>query len=591
MRSKAPRSAPQAPLVGYVDVFGHSSGAGGWLFSGWVSRPPTLEASAPVEFAAHYEKEVCRGRATLVFYQRKDVDQNSIGLVAYMAGSSGSADSLKSIAFSLDGVSYRAETGHFTARLPDQDIVDRVRSTLATQAVGHQDRERLLALTARAVFTGQDTLASLSDTVLLEVDEAILCPPDGVLLKGWLQCAPGALRRIRVRSGPLSGELNLVDALRVDRPDVVAAVAPHYGFTDIRCGFIGFVPAAASAREAVYLEVELQNGEVGFKGLQPSKRTGVEAIKRILERVEVGPDEIDAAFDKTLGPAVGAIHHAQRQIPVSVRELAFGEVPASPRASIIVPLYGRIDFVEYQMALFSRGWDAGRNEILYVLDDPAKRRELEILARSLYGRFRIPFRLLLLDANVGFAAANNLGLRAARGEVVCFLNSDVFPITDRWLERLVTGLDRNPDLGVIGARLLFEDGSVQHEGCHYRTLSEFGDWTFVEHRNKGLRPDASVDIRRHEAITGACMVMRRSLAAELGGFDEAFIVGDFEDSDLCLKVRARGLACAVDLAVHLHHLERQSQHSPGDAWRMNLTLYNAWIHQRRWFPAVPRERR
>jgi GT2 family glycosyltransferase len=253
---------------------------------------------------------------------------------------------------------------------------------------------------------------------------------------------------------------------------------------------------------------------------------------------------------------------------------------------VVIPLYRRIDFVEYQMALLSRCWDATQHEILYVLDDPAKRRELEILGRSLYERFRIPFRLLLLEANVGFSAANNVGLRAARGEFVCFLNSDIFPITDRWIERLVAGLQRNPDLGIIGARLLFEDGSVQHEGCYYRTLSEYGHWTFIEHLNKGLRPEPVEGIQRREAITGACMVMRRVLAEELGGFDESFIIGDFEDSDLCLKAKARGLACAVDMAVHLYHLERQSQGSAGEAWRMNLTLYNAWIHQRRWFPAA-----
>jgi len=81
------------------------------------------------------------------------------------------------------------------------------------------------------------------------------------------------------------------------------------------------------------------------------------------------------------------------------------------------------------------------------------------------------------------------------------------------------------------------------------------------------------------------MVMSRSLAEELGGFGEEYIIGDFEDSDLCLKAKARGLSCAVDMSVQLYHLERQSQGSPNDGWRMNLTLYNAWVHQRRWLKA------
>ena len=70
------------------------------------------------------------------------------------------------------------------------------------------------------------------------------------------------------------------------------------------------------------------------------------------------------------------------------------------------------------------------------------------------------------------------------------------------------------------------------------------------------------------------------------GFDEAFIVGDFEDSDLCLRLKEKGLRCAVDLDVSMHHLERQSQSSSDQLWRMNLTLHNAWVHEKRWGQAL-----
>jgi GT2 family glycosyltransferase len=576
------RSQAPAPFSGYVDIFGYSSAAGGWLFNGWVSRPLNLKQLEPVEFLAQYEKSQCWGRAILAFYQRDDLDQKSIGVIAFVPSTSRVVGGLQHVAFSFDGFKYQAQAGHFTTRLLDQEIVDRVRVNLANQAFANRNRDHLLAITARSGFTGHDSLSSLSETVLLEVDEAIFCPPGGVLIKGWQLSGPGVLRNIRVRSGPLAGDMALSDAIRVDRPDVIAAVGPHTGFSAIRCGFIAYVPSVVSSGDASYLEVELENGEVGFKNLKLSKRTGVDAIQRILEGVDIRSGEIDTAFDKTLGPAVSSINQARLQNPVIVAEIEFGVTSRSPLCSVIIPLYRRVDFVEYQMALFSRSWDSTQIEILYVLDDPAKRRELEILARSIYERFRIPFRLLLLESNVGFAAANNVGLRAAQGRFICFLNSDIFPITDHWIEGLVKGLERNPDLGIIGARLLFEDGSVQHEGCYYSTLGEFGNWTFVEHLNKGLRPDDSQDIQRRDAITGACMVMKHSLALELGGFDEQFIIGDFEDSDLCLKAKARGLSCAVDMGVHMYHLERKSQSSPGESWRMNLTLYNAWVHQRRW---------
>jgi GT2 family glycosyltransferase len=81
-------------------------------------------------------------------------------------------------------------------------------------------------------------------------------------------------------------------------------------------------------------------------------------------------------------------------------------------------------------------------------------------------------------------------------------------------------------------------------------------------------------------------VMRRELLDRLGGMDERYVIGDFEDADICLRVRDEGLRCVVDNRAVLYHLERQSQNEANDAWRMNLTLFNAWQHRRRWLTGV-----
>ena len=117
----------------------------------------------------------------------------------------------------------------------------------------------------------------------------------------------------------------------------------------------------------------------------------------------------------------------------------------------------------------------------------------------------------------------------------------------------------------------------------YRPLPEYGDWHFVDHPNKGRRPEAGKGVLIAPVITAACLVMKRDIANDLKGFDESFIIGDFEDADLCQRLSQKGLQCAVDTDVVLHHLERQSQNRLSGHWRMNLTLYNAWLHQRRWF--------
>ena len=77
--------------------------------------------------------------------------------------------------------------------------------------------------------------------------------------------------------------------------------------------------------------------------------------------------------------------------------------------------------------------------------------------------------------------------------------------------------------------------------------------------------------------------MERSLALECGGFDESYIIGDFEDSDLCLRAREAGRRNFLALDIELYHLERQSQNRVGDGlMRTNLSIYNCWRHTRRW---------
>jgi GT2 family glycosyltransferase len=241
--------------------------------------------------------------------------------------------------------------------------------------------------------------------------------------------------------------------------------------------------------------------------------------------------------------------------------------------------------MEYQLAFFARSL-ANDHELIYVLDDPPQLRAAETLATSCLARFGLPFRLLAPAENVGFGPASNIGLRHARGETVCFLNSDVFPKRPDWLERMLETLEGNAHVGMVGALLLYEDDTIQHEGCSFARLAEFGNWMFCLHPNKGRLPGADESLLMAEAVTGACQVMRTDLARALGGFDEGYVIGDFEDADLCRQVQKAGLACVVDRRAQLYHLERQSQGGQQMPWRLNLTLFNAWRFQARWGSAA-----
>jgi len=568
---------------GAIDFFGYAMGAGGWLFLGWVTRPFRAATSGSFEMVIRTAKGQARAQATVVFYERKDLDPSRVGVIAFVEGSRRAMNGLTHLAVSLEGVLYGADITHTTERPTDPDLSERVRRVLVEYATDSPNRKHLLSLTSRRGFSGEDTLGSLEDAVLMEIDATIPCADVGVLLKGWILSVPDAVHAIRLHSGPKVTVLHLEDAVKIPRADVLTAVGRAHGFSDPRCGFAIFVPNAISTGDTTYLEVELKNGEVGFREVRLSSSVGLDAIRRLLDGIDHRYEDIDLAFDRVFGPAVSAINDARRALRPATQEMTYGEALAQPAVSVIVPLYGRIDFLEYQMAIFSKDAMGETADLIYVLDDPCLIRDLRALADSVYERFQIPFRIILNGANLGYAPANNIGLAAARAPLVCFLNSDVLPISERWLERLADTLKANPKLGVVGPRLLFEDGSIQHEGLVYRPIPEFAGWTFIDHDNKGRRPESSVAVRMAPAITGACMLMRRALAVELGGFDESYVIGDFEDSDLCQKLAARGLLSAVDCAIEAHHLERQSQSMDASLLRMNITLYNAWIHQRRWF--------
>jgi GT2 family glycosyltransferase len=446
-------------------------------------------------------------------------------------------------------------------------------------------RDRLGNLLARLPYTGDDSLDALAPAINLYVDEAIRCGADGLVLIGWMLAKPADIREIRVRCGSHVTILEPRNFVKIDRHDVLAAFTKH-GFDQADCGFIAYLPAALEGDARPYIEIETHRFEIAYRNIANPVRTGMAAIQKLLGAVDIRFADIRLAFDQVLGPAVQALNRERLAAPVPYQTVAYGTAPAAPKFSVIVPLHGRLDYVEYQLALFSAWPEYQAVEFIYVLDDPPKRREAQTLFASVFERFRIPFKAILLDRNVGFAPANNVGLRHATGEFIAYLNSDVFPGTPDWLERLSARLEAEPRLGVVGPLLLFEDGSVQHRGMYFEQLAEYGNWYFCQHLDKGMRYAGGQEVQNYISITGACMLLRRALANQIGGFDETYIIGDFEDSDLCLTLRAMGYQCGVDPNVWLYHLERKSQLSGALTWRANLTAYNAWQHDRRWAGAI-----
>ena len=149
-------------------------------------------------------------------------------------------------------------------------------------------------------------------------------------------------------------------------------------------------------------------------------------------------------------------------------------------------------------------------------------------------------RLLHWDRKpFNYAAVNNFAARHARGEVLAFVNDDTEVIDADWLERMLDHALR-PEVGAVGAKLLYAGGAVQHAGVIVGiTDHHCGHYMAGFPGEEAGYANRLANAQNLSAVTGACLVMRRDVFEEMRGFDEQF-AGDYNDVDLCLACGGAG---------------------------------------------------
>ena len=442
----------------------------------------------------------------------------------------------------------------------------------------------LLDAYAQTIEGLPQSLETARRRVFLHCEGATFIAPHGIFLTGWFSADKGAVAQLACHNGTTGVRIDC-NWVRRGRPDVashlkslgVADADDEYGFL---C-YVAFDQPAA----AYYLAVTFRDGTVQRIRLPPvqSATSAIHAIRTVLTSFALPHRALRTLLDRQIGPAVQSAwtHRQKNTHPVASQR--FGLAPSRSAVSVIVPLYGRSDLAEYQMALFADDPDFQTADLIYFVDDPAIYDAFQALCPDLYGIYQVPFTLVFAGANLGFAGANNRAAAMARGEHLILMNSDVLPKTRGWLSEMLTQYGALDKPGLLGVKLLYEDGSVQHAGMNFRRHAAWADMWINEHPHKGQNAQGLTGVRQVDSVTAACAMVSASLYRELGGLSEDYIIGDFEDSDFCLRATAAGRRNYVTLDVELYHLERQSQARIGDSqWRANLTLYNCWLHDKRW---------
>ena len=137
-------------------------------------------------------------------------------------------------------------------------------------------------------------------------------------------------------------------------------------------------------------------------------------------------------FNSGLGQALDHLH-AKRSLAPNAEYRQFGRAVNEPEITVLIPLYGRYDFLRHQLAQFADDEDFNQTDLIYIVDDPSILNATIELAAKYQPLFKIPFRIIWNGENRGFAAANNLGAQYAKSPLLVLLNSDVIPQQTGWL--------------------------------------------------------------------------------------------------------------------------------------------------------------
>ena len=231
---------------------------------------------------------------------------------------------------------------------------------------------------------------------------------------------------------------------------------------------------------------------------------------------------------------------------------AYWALASNPLISIIICTRDKPQLL--QRCLTSIFRQAGYSNIEILLIDNGS---TESATFSLYRQWQEnePTRLRIetYKEPFNFSTMNNWATELAKGELLLFLNNDTEVLTPDWLQEMA-GQACRPEIGAVGAMLLFPNGTIQHAGII------LGGKSLAVHSHRGMDSSSPgykgrlLAQSNVSAVTAACLMIRKELFSSLGGFNERFVVS-YGDVDLCLRLRSAGYQQIVLPQVRLLHYE------------------------------------
>lgn len=230
------------------------------------------------------------------------------------------------------------------------------------------------------------------------------------------------------------------------------------------------------------------------------------------------------------------------------------------KVSVVIPVFNRLKYTQKCLeSVFEFG---SKHAFEVIVVDNASSDGTEEFLAGLSGKILTVHH----EKNLGFAKACNAGASKASGEMLLFLNNDTI-VTKNWMDVLAAELDENSEIAMAGSKLLYPDETIQHAGV------VFGEDKIPYHiYAREIKEKHYVNKKRKfNALTAACMLVRREIFEKVGGFDENFLNG-YEDIDLCLKIKELGKDIMYCPESVVYHYESISE-GRGDKHRENRELF------------------
>lgn len=232
------------------------------------------------------------------------------------------------------------------------------------------------------------------------------------------------------------------------------------------------------------------------------------------------------------------------------------QIIGSPRISIVIPNKDHVEDLKRCISSIEEKSTYDNYEIV-VVENNSETKEIKDYYELLKDDPRV--KVVTYTGSFNYSAINNFGVKETTGEYILLLNNDTQVITVNWMEEMLMYAQRE-DVGAVGAKLYYGDKTIQHAGVviglgAHRTA---GHTHYKQHReNLGYmgRLCYAQDVT---AVTGACLLVKKSLFEKVGGLDESFAIS-LNDVDFCLKLRKLGLLNVFTPFAELYHFESISR--------------------------------